>query len=127
MRKHVDNPYKCKKCTKHFADSYSLKCHEALHLEPLHCKYCNKQFPKSSRSVLKNHEMVHTGEKPFQCRICSKRFSLKGYLKRHERIHRGERPFKCKFCDKAFIESRKLRRHLQSNIHKKDNHIQCNS
>ena len=45
---------------------------------------------------------MHTGEKPYECKICKKAFSTKGSLAEHKIIHRGEKPYGCEICKKKF-------------------------
>ena len=40
---------------------------------PVPCLVCGKQYAGEAR--LKQHMMIHTGERPYECPICQKRVS----------------------------------------------------
>ena len=96
----------CPKCDKIVTSSSNLKNHmKWIHdlVRDRHmCDMCCKTF--SISKDLKNHQMVHTGEKNFPCHICGKRYQTKYYLICHTRIHTGEKPFSCEECGKSFSD-----------------------
>ena len=58
-----------------------------------------------------NPKYKNTGEAPYHCKTCNRRFSRGDSLKRHEIIHTREEPFECKSCDKRFKQSSALKYH----------------
>ena len=73
------------------------------------------------RHIKRQHELVHTGEKPYSCTYCEKRFTQSHSLKSHERNHKGEKPFDCMHCDKKFSQSQYAKKHELTHLKDKTN------
>ena len=78
------------------------------------CRHCGKQHP--SRRELEMHEQAHTGEKPFSCSFCDRRFTreIDASSCEHERTHTGEQPAKnhaCGACGKRCPTPNALEEH----------------
>lgn len=87
--------FKCSECFKVFSSERVLLEHQASkhrsERQRYQCSQCSYSTPKSFN--LKQHLLVHTGEKPHKCHICQKSFQQKSGLKVHLRLHYGEMLF----------------------------------
>lgn len=81
------------------------------------CPFCDY---KSLYGNLRRHVMFkHTGEKPFNCDFCWKKFTLKENLNIHIRTHTSEKPFHCEICSMKFTQKVNLKKHFSSKKHKR--------
>lgn len=99
-------------------------CKTPVHERPYPCpaEGCDRRFSRSDE--LTRHVRIHTGHKPFQCRICMRSFSRSDHLTTHIRTHTGEKPFSCDFCGRKFARSDERRRHTK--IHQRQREKRAN-
>ncbi|XP_014883180.1 zinc finger protein 583-like isoform X1 [Poecilia latipinna] len=85
--------------------------------EPFSCMTCDKRFP--SRKTLAQHITTHTNEKSFSCIICGRSFHRISNLTVHMRIHTGEKPFSCMICKTSFNRRCTLTVHMRTHTGEK--------
>ncbi|XP_056450179.1 zinc finger protein 394-like isoform X2 [Gadus chalcogrammus] len=81
--------------------------------KPYGCYQCTKRFQKKAN--LKAHMRTHSLQvKPYRCDQCMKSFVTSAHLKAHMRTHSGEKPYSCDQCMRRFGRSSDLKRHMST-------------
>ncbi|KAM9385909.1 uncharacterized protein KZ484_007511 [Pholidichthys leucotaenia] len=93
----------CFKCKKTFPNKTLLLAHMSIHWEKSHgCSVCGIQF--QFKSQLERHMRKHTGEKPYTCNICWKKFTQMGTMREHMVTHGlDSNRFGCEQCGRQFF------------------------
>uniref|UniRef100_A0AAX7TZ37 C2H2-type domain-containing protein n=1 Tax=Astatotilapia calliptera TaxID=8154 RepID=A0AAX7TZ37_ASTCA len=112
----------CSESGEQFVCKQSLQKHQ-IHTgeRPFGCTECGKRFRYQGN--LKMHTKVHADEKPFGCDDCGQRFSRKTNLTRHMRVHTGEKPFGCDECGQRFNHKANLKLHIR--VHTGEKPFSC--
>jgi uncharacterized Zn-finger protein len=86
--------------------------------KPYKCKHegCGGEF--KTLGQLKGHQSRHLPEKPFQCQLCSKKFTRYSTLNNHNLIHLDLKPHKCNHesCGKSFRDKSNMKKHMKIHV-----------
>ncbi|CAF0880410.1 unnamed protein product [Adineta steineri] len=74
--------------------------HDQLNISSASSSYSNSQLN------------IDDDKRRYQCSTCSKKFKHKHHLKEHERLHTGEKPYTCDKCGKRFSHSGSYSQHI---------------
>ena len=110
----ADKYVSCTLCRK-IIHRQSMRRHMHLHVSGyqtvkahVSCRVCQKSVHCNN---LYRHMCLHTGEKPFACDMCEKRFIQKTEFERHKRTHIAKQSFACDICDIQLSNESELKMH----------------
>ncbi|XP_063070312.1 zinc finger E-box-binding homeobox 2a isoform X3 [Engraulis encrasicolus] len=96
-----EESFPCPLCSEAFPYRTQLERHMATHKPP------RDQQPQ----IISNEAATN---RKFKCTECGKAFKYKHHLKEHLRIHSGEKPYECSNCKKRFSHSGSYSSHISS-------------
>uniref|UniRef100_A0A3B4XVY6 Zinc finger and BTB domain containing 48 n=1 Tax=Seriola lalandi dorsalis TaxID=1841481 RepID=A0A3B4XVY6_SERLL len=103
----------CPICDKSFKSKYYLKVHNRRHTgeRPFGCLKCGKRYFRKENLLI--HEIRDCARvQTYTCVTCSSTFSGKEQLRLHVVSHTGDMPHKCSSCPEQFLYKKNLTIHM---------------
>lgn len=104
--------FTCEICQKRAGSSMQLIFHRKKHLNvnSINCRICLRVFSSDKE---KNVHANQCNERRYECYACGIISVNLSSLKTHFRVHTGETPFKCNLCPKRFKRSDVMKTHMR--------------
>uniref|UniRef100_A0A3B5AYN2 Zinc finger and BTB domain containing 48 n=1 Tax=Stegastes partitus TaxID=144197 RepID=A0A3B5AYN2_9TELE len=103
----------CPTCDKSFKSKYYLKVHNRRHTgeRPFGCLKCGKRYFRKENLLI--HEIRDCAKvQTYTCPTCSLTFTAKEELRLHVVSHTGDMPHKCSTCPEQFMYKKNLTLHM---------------
>lgn len=109
-----ESAFTCQECSQTFPNTTALRFHQRCHaaLKPYECPECGMVF--KHYSVMEDHRRKHTdNSRSHLCNICGKTFKYSSLLHQHQYLHTGQKPFRCPECGKKFAFAQNMKAHCR--------------
>ena len=113
---HSTQKHKCPHCPEEKSSVKYLKQHIKTTHQKIPCVQCGELIGEvlMNRHIQAKH--TPNDQKKYRCEVCGKGFNTNQKLKEHNNIHTGEKPFKCKFCSACFASRGTHAMHQRSHL-----------
>uniref|UniRef100_UPI0037E8660E uncharacterized protein n=1 Tax=Semicossyphus pulcher TaxID=241346 RepID=UPI0037E8660E len=117
-----ESNFTCQECSQTFPNTMALRFHQRCHtaLKPYECPECGMVF--KHYSVMEDHRRKHTDNtRSHLCNICGKTFKYSSLLHQHQYLHTGQKPFRCPECGKKFAFAQNMKAHCRQHRRQETN------